>query len=155
MSAPISDDESSGHQMYAPKRLREQTPIPPAPQLRVTSPPMSPSHARVQGDRGETSGSSYGGDLENVVPRRPYEPEPVSQPQLGRRGYSVRRLISWFAIVAAWTALIVIIATITKPLWQGLGTQPPLQASKVSDRLAVNNAPTDTVTGIEANTSPG
>ena len=85
-----------------------------------------------------------------MVPRRPYEPEPVSQPQLGRRGYSVRRLISWFAIVAAWTALIVIIATITKPLWQGLGTQPPLQASKVSDRLAVNNAPTDTVTGIEA-----
>jgi hypothetical protein len=31
MSAPISDDEGSGHQMYAPKRLREQTRIPPAP----------------------------------------------------------------------------------------------------------------------------
>ena len=152
MSAPISDDEGSGHQMYAPKRLRERTRIPPAPHLRVTSPRISPSHAQVHGDRGETSGfPSSGGDLEDKLSRRLYEPELVSQqPDLRRRGYSVLRLISWLAIVAACTGLIVMIAIITKPLWPGLGTQPPLQASRLSDRLAANNAPADPVTGIAA-----
>ena len=141
MSDPVSDDESSEHLKYAPKRLREQPRMPPAPQLRVTSPPMSPSHAQVQGDRGENHYFS-GGDLENEVPRRLYEPEPVSQPQLRRRGYSVLRLISWLAIVAACTALIVMIATITKPLWEVQVRMPPeLQASRLSGRLAANNAP--------------
>ena len=88
--------------------------------------------------------------MEDEVPRRLYEPEPVSQPHLRRRGYSVLRLISWLAIVAACTGLIVMIAIITKPLWPGLGTQPPLQASRLSDRLAANNAPADPVTGIAA-----
>ena len=150
MSTPISDSESSGHQMYAPKRLREQTRIPPAPQLRVTSPRISPSHAQVHGDQGETSGfPSSGGDLEDKLSRRLYEPELVSQqPDLRRRGYSVLRLISWVAIVAACTGLIVMIAIITKPLWPGLGTQPPLQASRLSDRLAANNAPADPVTEL-------
>jgi branched-chain amino acid transport system substrate-binding protein len=152
MSAPVSDNESSEHQKYAPKWSREQPRIPAAPQLRVTSPPMSPSHARVQGDRGETSGlPSSGGDLENEVPRRLYDPEPVSQPQLRRRGYSVLGLISWLASVAACTALIVMIATITKPLWQGSDAQREApQASRLSDRLAANNAPVDSVTGIAA-----
>jgi ABC-type branched-subunit amino acid transport system substrate-binding protein len=65
----------------------------------------------------------------------------------------VLRLISWLAIVAACTGLIVMIAIITKPLWPGLGTQPPLQASRPSDSLATNNAPADPVTGIAA--TPG
>jgi branched-chain amino acid transport system substrate-binding protein len=90
--------------------------------------------------------------LENEVPRRLYEPEPVSEPQLRRRGYSVLGLISWLAIAAACTALIVMIATITKPLWQGSGAQrsEAPQASRLSDRLAANNAPADSVTGIAA-----
>jgi branched-chain amino acid transport system substrate-binding protein len=148
MSTPISDGESSGHQMYAPKRLREQTGTPPGPELRVTSPRISPSHTQVHGDRGETSGfPSSGGDLEDTLSGRLYEPEFVSQqPDLRRRGYSVLRLISWLAIVAACTGLTVMIALITKPLWPGLGTQPPLQASRLSDRLAANNAPADPVT---------
>ena len=83
MSAPVSDHESSEHQKYAPKWLREQAQIPAAPQLQVGSPPMSPSHAQILGDRGETLGlPSSEGNLENEVPRRLYEPEPVSQPQL-------------------------------------------------------------------------
>ena len=78
-------------------------------------------------------------------------PNLLSQPDLRRRGYSVLRLISWVAIVAACTGLIVMIAIITKPLWPGLGTQPPLQASRLSDRLWANNAPANPVT--EAPTS--
>jgi Periplasmic binding protein len=151
-SAPVSDDESPEYQKYAPKRLREQQPqLHPSSQSRVASPPMSPSHAQIQGRRTETSVSPFsGGGLENEVRRRPYEPELVSQqPDLRRRGYSVLRLISWLAIVAACAGLIVIIAIITKPLWPGLGTQPPLQASRPSDSLATNNA-TDPVTGIAA-----
>ena len=82
MSAPVSDDESPEYQKYAPKRLREQQPqLHPSSQDGVASPPMSPSHAQIQGRRTETSGlPSSGGDLENEVPRRLYEPEPLSQP---------------------------------------------------------------------------
>jgi ABC-type branched-subunit amino acid transport system substrate-binding protein len=63
----------------------------------------------------------------------------------------VRAWISWLAIVAACTALIVVIATITKPLWQAqqYADQAP-QASRLSDRLAASNAPTDSVIGIAA-----
>lgn len=147
MSTPISDSESSGHQMYAPKRLREQTRIPPAPQLRVTSPRISPPHAQVYGDQGETSGfPSSGGDLEEKLSQRLYEPELASQPDLRRRGYSVLRLVNWVAIVATCMGLIVMIVIITKPLWPGLGTQSPLQASRLSDRFWANNAPANPAT---------
>jgi hypothetical protein len=157
MSGPVSDDESSKHQMYAPKRLREQPRIPAASQARITSSPMSPSHAQVQGEWGETSAlPSSGGGLENEVRRRLYEPEAVSQPQLQRRRYSVLTWISWLAIVASCTAvLITVIATTTRPLWQGssaqrdAGSEAP-QASRLSDRLAATNAPADSVTGIAA-----
>ena len=151
MITPISDGESSGHQMYAPKRLREQTRIPPAPQLRVTSPGIFPSHAQVHGDQGETSGfPSSGEDSEDKLSQRLYEPELASeQPDLRGRVYPVVRLISWVAIVAACTGLIVLIAIITKPIWSGLGRQPPLQAS-LSDRLGAYNAPADPVTSVQA-----
>jgi hypothetical protein len=96
----------------------------------------------VDGDQGETSGfPSSEGDLEEKLSRRLHEPELVSQPDLRRRGYSVLRLVNWVAIVAACTGLIVMIAIITKPLWPGLGTQPPLQTSRLSDRFWANNAP--------------
>jgi branched-chain amino acid transport system substrate-binding protein len=78
-----------------------------------------------------------------VVPRRLYEREPVSQPQLQRRWYSVLRLISWIVMVVACTSLIVLIATITKPLWQDL-------ASRLSDHLAVNKTSVDSVAAIPA-----
>jgi branched-chain amino acid transport system substrate-binding protein len=157
MSAPINDDESSTHQMYAPKRLREQPRIPATSPLRVTSPPMSPSHAKVQGEWGETSGSpSSGGGLENAVRRRPYEPAAVYQPKPQRRRYSVLTLLSWLAIVASCTAvLIMLIVATTKPFWQGsgarrdTGSEAP-QATRLSGPLAVNKAPADAVTAIAA-----
>jgi branched-chain amino acid transport system substrate-binding protein len=157
MSAPVNDDESSKHQMYAPKRLREQPRIPAASPLRVNSPPMSPSHAKVQGEWRETSGSSSsGGGSESEVRRRLYEPEAVFQPQPQRRGYSVLTLFGWLAIVASCTAvLIMVIAATTKPLWQGSGAQRDTgseapEASRLSGPLAVNKAPADGVTAIAA-----
>jgi branched-chain amino acid transport system substrate-binding protein len=147
---PISGDESSGHHMYAPKRLREQPRIPLAPQLRVDSPQSS------QRDWGETSRlHSSAGGLESEVRERLYEPEAVlqPQPQLRRRGYSALRLFGWSAIVASCTALlIIVIAAATKPLWQGTGPQrdngsEAPQAPRLSDRLAVNKAPATGVTG--------
>jgi ABC-type branched-subunit amino acid transport system substrate-binding protein len=48
------------------------------------------------------------------------------------------------------TALIVMITIITKPFWQGSDAQSPPQASRLSDRLAVNTAPVDSVTAIAA-----
>jgi Periplasmic binding protein len=157
MSAPVSDDESIEHQKYAPKRFREQARMPVASQLRVNSPPMYPSHAKVQGEWGETSGSpSSGGGLENEMRRRPYEPEAEYQPQPQRRRYSVLTLLSWIAIVASCTAvLIMLIVATTKPFWQGSGARrdtgsEALQASRLSGPLAVNKAPADAVTAMAA-----
>jgi branched-chain amino acid transport system substrate-binding protein len=147
MSAPIDEDESSGHQMYAPKRLGEQAHIRPT-SLQVDSPPMSPSHPQLKGDRRSPPGE----DSEDEVPRRPYEPEPISQPQPRRREYFGLRLINWIVIAVACTTLSVIIGTITKPLWEGWVSQPQQQAS-LSDRFAMSNAPADTATEIAA--SPG
>jgi hypothetical protein len=145
MSGPVSDDESSTHQMYAPKRIREQPRIPLSSHLRVDSPATSPSHPQLEGGRGSPS---FGGDLEDEVPRRPYEPEPISQPQAREREYFWLRLINWIVIAVACTVLLVIIGAITKPLWQEWVTQPPLEASKLSDRFAMNSVPADTATGI-------
>jgi ABC-type branched-subunit amino acid transport system substrate-binding protein len=150
MSGPVSDDESSTHQMYAPKRIREQPRIPVSSQLRVDSPATSPSHPQLEGGRGSPS---FGGDLEDEVPRRSYEPELISQPQARQREYFWLRLINWIVIAVACTVLIVMIGTITKPTWEAWVTQPPLQASRLSDRFAMNNAPADTATGIAV--SPG
>ena len=52
MSAPVSDDENSNHQMYAPKSLRERTSIPRAQQLRVDLPRISPSRLVSRSARG-------------------------------------------------------------------------------------------------------
>ena len=57
MSAPVSDDDNSNHQMYAPKSLRERTSIPRTPQLRVDSPRISPS--QPQDDPQAEYGSAY------------------------------------------------------------------------------------------------
>ena len=95
--------------------------MPPAPQLRVASPPMSPPHAQVQSERAEIYSSQ--GELEDEVPQRLYDREPVSQPQLQRPRYSVLRWISWLIIVAACFVLIVMIAAITKPFWDGSRAQ--------------------------------
>jgi branched-chain amino acid transport system substrate-binding protein len=179
MSAPVDDDESSEHRKYAPKRFREQPRIPAGSQFGVTSPPVSPPHAQLQNERGETSGlHPFQGNLENDAPRQEYEPERISQIRrqgsripatselratspLGSRSYEPEPLSEpqrqhrgyyWFTIAAGCTALIVIIGAITKPLWQGSNerdAEPP-GASRLSDRPVANKAPADTVTGIAA-----
>jgi branched-chain amino acid transport system substrate-binding protein len=78
-----------------------------------------------------------------VVPQGLYEREPLSQPRLQRRRYSGPRLISWIVMVVACTALIVLIAAITKPFWHDL-------ASRLSDRLAMNKTSVDSVAAIPA-----
>jgi branched-chain amino acid transport system substrate-binding protein len=136
MRAPVSDDESSGDRKDASKWSREQPRMPPAPQLHVTSPPMSPSHAKVQGDWRERSSRSphSGGDLEN-------DREPFSPAQLQSRWSSVLKLISWIVMIVACTALIVLIATITKPLWQD-------SASRLSGRLVADKTSLDSFAAI-------
>jgi branched-chain amino acid transport system substrate-binding protein len=147
MSDPISDDENSGHQMYAPGRLRqEHRRIPPAPELRVNSPPMSPSRTQLQGDRRSPS------------PEEGLESEVVSQP-LPRRGYSALTLFSWLAIVASCIAVLIMVITATmKPFWQGAGAQRDAgseasQTSRLSDRFAMTPAPVAGTTGTAA--APG
>jgi ABC-type branched-subunit amino acid transport system substrate-binding protein len=84
------------------------------------------------------------GGLEDDVSRRLYEPEAVLQPQLRRRVLSVLMWISGVGMVACAAAVIVLIATTTKPFWQGSsakndaaleGTQ-----SRLSEQLAAKNA---------------
>src|SRR6516165_1289613 len=141
MSTPASDNESSGHKAFAPKKLREQPRIPAVSQPRASSSSMSPSHA----------GEALPSFLKSEAVLQPYEPEAVSQPQMQRRRYSVPTWVSWLMIVASCTAMLVMFA---KPLWHGLSVRrdtsseaPPL---KLSDRLAAISLPTDSVTGIAA-----
>src|SRR3974377_2187983 len=98
MSNPTSEDENAKHQMYAPRKLQQEQPrLPAAPQLRVNSPPMSPSRTQVQDDWRSASSAE---DLQN---------EAVSQPLPKRRGYSALTLFAWFAIVASCTAILIMV----------------------------------------------
>jgi len=146
MGAPVNDDESSKHQLYVPKRLREQQRIPTSSQQRVDSPATSPSHGQLEGDR--RSPSSGRAPEEEVSRRRLYDPEPIFQPPPRQREYFWLRLVNWIAISVACAVLVVIIGTMTKPLWEGWITQPPLKASRLSDRFAMSNAPADTTPGV-------
>ena len=149
MSDPISNDENSGHPDAA-NRLREQPRMPSAAQLRGAAPPFS---LRARGHDDQRS-PSYRGSLENEVRRQMYEPEAMPQPQ--RKPFSALTFLSWLAIVAACTAvLIMVIAASTKPFWQGVGAQRDAsseapQASRLSDRLAMMPAPMDGATGATA-----
>jgi branched-chain amino acid transport system substrate-binding protein len=141
MSTPASDNESSGHKAFAPKKLREQPRIPAVSQLRAGSSSMSPSQV-------EEALPSF---LKSEAVLQPYEPEAISQPQMQRRRYSVPTWVSWLMIVASCAAMLIMFA---KPLWHGLSAQrdisseePPL---KLSDRLAAIFVPTDSVTETAA-----
>ena len=146
MSNPSSEDENSEHQMYAPSKLQQEQPrLPAAPQLRVNSPPMSPSRTQVQDDWRSASSKE---DLEN---------EAVSQPLPKRRGNSALTLFAWFAIVGSCIAiLIMVIAATTKPLWQDSGRQRDTgseipQASTLSDRFVLDKT---AATGVAETAAP-
>jgi hypothetical protein len=134
MSTPVNDDENSKHQLYAPKRIREQARNPVASPMRVDSPDTSPSHEQPEDYR---RSHSVRRDLAEEERRRVYEPEPI-QPLSPPREYSWVRLINWIVIAVACITLIVIIGTVAKPLWETWITQPPLQASKPSDRVTMS-----------------
>ena len=143
MSTPAGDNESSGHQAYAPKKLREQPGNPAVSRLRSSSPPMPPSHAG-----GKLGVPSF---LENEAGRQLYEPGPVFQPQMQRQGFSVPTWISWLGIAAACTAILIMFA---KPLWHSLNAQRDTGSEAPSLRLsgpiAVDREPADSVTRIAA-----
>jgi branched-chain amino acid transport system substrate-binding protein len=149
MSAPVSDDENSSHQMYAPKSSREQTRLPRAPQLRIGSPRTSDS--KPQGDPQEEYGSAYPeASLENEVRRRRYVREAVPLPQRRRRGASLLMLISALAIGAACVAALIVV-------WQSPNAQRDTgskiaQAPRLSDPSTANKAkaPADNITGMAA-----
>ena len=159
MSAPVNDEETSKHpQMHAARKLQEPPRMPAAaPSPRVNSPPMSPSHSKMQAEwRGGSSAPSSGRGLDNETRRRLYEPEPVHQPQAQRRGYSLLTLFSGFAIIASCLAVVImIVAATTRPLWQGSGAQRDAaseapQASSPSSAIAVDKRAGAAVTTIAA-----
>jgi len=156
MSSPVDDNQSSGHQMYAPKSLREQPRIPATSLLRSASTGVSPSRAQSEGRDTREPLPSFGGGFENEVPRRVYEPEASLQPQPRRRRYTALELISGIAIITACTAvLIMVIPNIMSKYWQSSGvlrnaeSEVP-KASRQSDQLVVNKMPPSGVTGIAA-----
>ena len=144
MSGSFSDDESSEHRMYAPKRLRDQPSLPPAPQLRVSTGPMPPSHA------GETSKfRSSRGDLEDTLQRPLYDPEPVSEPQPQRRRYSALTVISLLVIIASCTAVLTMgIDYIMKPAGPDTRLQVT-QVSKTTKAPAVGGAGVTSIPGAQ------
>jgi ABC-type branched-subunit amino acid transport system substrate-binding protein len=130
MSPPVSDDENSNHQMYAPKSLREYTRIPRAPQLRVDSPQISPS--QPQGDRQQEYSE------EGEVRQPLHEREAVPLRQLPRRGFSVLMWMGGLAIAAACIALLIVMfATFVGPHWP-------------SDRPTASKAPAGSIPGTAA-----
>jgi branched-chain amino acid transport system substrate-binding protein len=161
MSTPVSGNESlqeNQQQAYAPKRPQPR--ITAASQLRVNSPPVSPSHAQLRGAREGTVGLPYSeAGLENQVRRRQYDEEAFPpQPQAQRRRYSVPTLIGWVAILASCTAVLVMaIAAITKPAWQPTGAQRDAeapQASRLPGRLAAVRTPAAGVVGTASTPTP-
>ena len=122
MTPPVSNDESSEDQKDTSKWSRNSpdAPGPTAPR-HFAAVSLTPKSASRPGRKIRVTflRRRFG----RKMSRRLYEPEPVSQAHLRRRGYSVLQLIGWLAIVAACTGLIVLIAIITKPLWQDCSVQ--------------------------------
>jgi branched-chain amino acid transport system substrate-binding protein len=147
MGAPISDDgNDSEHSKYAPKRLREQPPTPPAAQLYVTSAPTVPSSTDVDQDRRTRSEFGAWPEVTREPPRRAAD--------------STMALIGRIATVVSFAALVALLVVFAKPLWQGAGAllnADSQTSSKSSDRLTANNAPPNNAlvpaTGIAA--APG
>jgi len=157
MSAPTGDDENSELSKYAPKRLREQPPMPAAERRYVTSAPLVPSSTDVHQDRRTTSAFASGlanldaqslAELNAELQRRlAAGPEPVPEPRpLRRREDWAMSLIGRVAVVVTFAALVALLAVFAKPLWQNAlallnADSQTLQASKPSDQLTANNAP--------------
>jgi branched-chain amino acid transport system substrate-binding protein len=148
MSASISDDEGSEHQMYAPKRFREAR-LPPAPQLRIDSLRKPPSNQQARDDPQQ----EYGGALEDEVRQRMYEREAMLAPQPPRRGYAGLMLISGLAIATACAAVLIVMFTpLMDSFWQSKGarhdTVPKARQAPHGLTARPTNAPAGGSTGI-------
>jgi branched-chain amino acid transport system substrate-binding protein len=130
MSAPSGDDTDFELSKYAPKWTRGQPTTPDAEgrQYVSTSASTAPSFKEEQEDRRIRS----------------LRPEPVPEPPVSRKD-GLLALMDRFVKVAAFAALVALLAVFGKPLLQDLAVlapdSPPTQVSKASERLSVNDAP--------------
>ena len=129
MSAPIGDDKHSDYSKYAPKRLREQPPLPAAERPYVTSAPTVPSPTPVHQDRRATAEFASW-------------PEPIPEPPPQLLEDTNVALIGRIAVVVIFAAAVALLVIFAKPLWQDAralfnADAQRLQGAK-SDRLTAN-----------------
>jgi ABC-type branched-subunit amino acid transport system substrate-binding protein len=129
MSAPISDDKYSDYSKYAPKRFREQPPLPAAERPYVTSAPTVPSPTPVHQDRRATAEFASW-------------PEPIPEPPPQLLEDTSVALIGRIAVVVTFAAVVALLVIFAKPLWQDAralfnADAQRLQGAK-SDRLTAN-----------------
>jgi ABC-type branched-subunit amino acid transport system substrate-binding protein len=128
MSASRDDGTDSELSKYAPKWSREQPATPDAQRSRYVS--TSASKLRL---------------LKEEQPPRPLWPEPVPEPRAREDG--LLTLIGRSVKVAAFAALVALLAVFGKPLLQHLAVlepdsaSAPTQVSRAPDRLTANDAP--------------
>jgi len=128
MSASRDDGPDSELSKYAPKWSREQPATPDAQRSRYVS--TSASKLRL---------------LKEEQPPRPLWPEPVPEPRAREDG--LLTLIGRSVKVAAFAALVALLAIFGKPLLQHLAVlepdsaSAPTQVSRAPDRLTANDAP--------------
>src|SRR5262245_12298352 len=131
MSAPISNDRDDSEQSkYAPPRFREQTRMPGARQLYVTSAPTVPSPRDPDQDR-QSEIASW--------------PESMEEPSR-RRDDRAMTLTDRTVVVASIAALVAMAIVFTKPLWEG--TRALLSADSQS---ASSQEPRTLFRGVTAN----
>ena len=124
MAGPTRDDDrDSENSGYAPRGSREQTRMPTAPQLYVSSLPAVPSSTDVDQDQWTRS--------EFVSPR-----ERISE----RSRWRALKLMGRIVGVVSFAALVALLTIFAKPLWQGALTErsQTSQGAKPSDRVAIN-----------------
>jgi branched-chain amino acid transport system substrate-binding protein len=130
MSDPSGDDTDFELDKYAPKWTRGQPTTPDAERRQYvsTSASTAPSFKEEQEDRRIRS----------------LRPEPVPEPPISRKD-GLLALIDRSVKVAAFAALVALLAVFGKPLLQGLAVlapdSSPTQVSKASERLTANDAP--------------
>jgi ABC-type branched-subunit amino acid transport system substrate-binding protein len=121
------DDQASEHSKYAPKRPRGQSQSPRGDRPYVNSGPMAPSEYQDRRMAAEFASRP------ESVPEPP--PLPMEDSALG--------LIGRITMVVSVAAVVALLAIFAKPITQGLraliSDTPTSEASKPSDKLAVNS----------------
>jgi branched-chain amino acid transport system substrate-binding protein len=121
MSSPSSDDENSDYGRYAPRRLREQPPMPAAKPFYVAT--KSPSSSPTEDP-----------DRRELAPLAEQVPGPAWRQRSGATP------VGRVAAVTAFAALVALLTILAKPLWQQ-DEQPQLNIgnTKTSDRVTATN----------------